>query len=170
MKDIRVGCWHERKFVLSPAEEHRYAPHVVGLMLEATYDTLEEAKQGAVDELEWLKAQVTAEVQAQQQAARGGAHEALMKIGPDATFDAVEDYRKPSPDDVPFGEPKDPAEVPDAEVWYAGAKGKYVSDLSLDEIEWYLSSDVVLGARKDDQRVKDFVDALVFWRDKKGGM
>ena len=166
MKDIRVGCWYERKYVLSPDDSHRFTPEVVGLSFEATYATLEEARQGAVDELEWLKAQVTAEVNARQQAARAP---------PEYTEKDREALNKKHqgafqiPDTHYGGVPKDPAEVPDAEVWYGGAKGQHVSDLSLADIEFYLGSRIVIGASKDDQRVRDFVDALVFWRGKKGG-
>ena len=72
------------------------------------------------------------------------------------------------------GPPPDPAELPDAEVWYPPHMvGKVVSDLPVGGefgIEWYLGSRIVIGAKPDDQRVLDFVAALDYWRaQRKGG-
>lgn len=170
MKDIRVGAWYERKYVLGPGDE-RFTPEVVGLSIEATYENAEEARQAIVEELAWLKAQVTAEVEAAQQKARRKDDSGMSWVSTmppssanvDATFTPV------PPMEEPIGDAHDPAEVPDAEVWCGNCKGTLVSDLSLKDIEFYLGSNIVTRAPKDDVRVNDFVTALEFWRKQKGG-
>lgn len=187
MKDVRVGAWYERKYVLGPGDDHKWTPEVVGLSIEATYEDAESAKQGIVDELEWLRAQVTAEVGATQQKARepptlapkrewtdeeiaemkqmltdpeNQPHQWISTMPP-ASSSVVATFTPP---------PKDPAEVPDMEVWYPKDRvGTLVSDLSLKDIEFYLGSNIVKNAKADDERVNAFVTALEYWRKQKGG-
>ena len=165
----KVTAWYEEKFVLSPAEEHRYAPRVVGMMWEGTVPEGEKVADVYYERFGEVKAMVQAEVAGQQQAAR----ETAEPVGPVRV--------EPEPlDPRPLvgrgdglvsadGPPPDPAEVPDAEAWFGNyCKGMRVSDMSKKDIEFYLGSGIVKNAEAGDTRVHRFKLALEYWHGRAG--
>ena len=163
VKDEKISVWYEEKFVLSPAEEHKWTPRVVGAMWEGTVEAGEDAGMVRAEKMGEVKAAVRVEIASQKQTAS----QARAGSGP-VRFEEQAPITLP-PEPSPTVPPPDPAEVPDMTTWYGTyTNNMQVSDLSKKDIDFYLNSNIVKNAKADDKRVQDFIRALEYWHSRAG--
>ena len=168
VKDEKISVWYEEKFVLSPAEEHKWTPRVVGAMWEGTVEGGEDAGMVRAEKMGEVKAAVRVEIVSQQQkAGQARAGSGPVRVEPEhrPLAGRADSFREVGDAMLP----PDPAEVPDMTTWYGTyANNMQVSDLSKKDIDFYLNSNIVKNAKADDKRVQDFIRALEYWHSRAG--